>query len=57
MKQIKKVIIEYEDSSFKGYNRNAWREVMRIKFKELMKDKIFVDMIDHCKYLGIKRLE
>lgn len=57
MKKINQVIIKFEDGSYKGYNRNAFREVIKIKLNELKKDMVLVDMIDHCKYLGIKRLE
>ena len=57
MKKINSVIIKFEDGSIKGYNRNAFREVIKIKLNELKKEMVFVDMTDHCKYLGIKRLE
>ena len=54
---MKQIIIQLDDGSYKDYNRNAFREVIKIKLNELKKEMVFVDMTDHCKYLGIKRLE
>ena len=31
MKKIKQIIIKYEDGSYKGYNMNAFEEMIRIK--------------------------
>ena len=39
MKQIKTITIEYDDGSIKGYNRNAFEEVMRIKWGDKLCQK------------------
>jgi len=37
MKKIKQIIIIYDDGSFKGYNKNAFQAVLKIKLEDYFK--------------------
>lgn len=39
-KQIKQIIIVYDDGSSKGYNLNAFKKVLKIKFDDWIKEDI-----------------